>query len=101
MIGNTSGYTGVYGVIEVAAGGSLNVHGGTITIQNKGTATKGINAPSIMVHGYSPSTGAEVRGVANIAGDEKSNFGSLFISGGKVTVNGGTYDQAKVTYGGS
>lgn len=101
VIGNTSGYTGVYGVIEVAAGGSLNVHGGTITIQNKGAATKGINAPSIMVHGYSPSTGAEVRGVANIAGDEKSNFGSLFISGGKVTVNGGTYDQAKVTYGGS
>lgn len=101
VIGNTSGYTGVYGVIEVAAGGSLNVHGGTITIQNEGAATKDINAPSIMVHGYSPSTGAEVRGVANIAGDEKSNFGSLFIIGGNVTVNGGTYDQAKVTYGGS
>lgn len=42
-----------------------------------------------------------MRGVANIAGDEKSNFGSLFIIGGNVTVNGGTYDQAKVTYGGS
>lgn len=54
-----------------------------------------------MVHGYSPSTGAEVRGVANIAGDKKSNFGSLFIIGGNVTVNGGTYDQAKVTNGGS
>lgn len=94
VIGNTSGYTGVYGVIEVAAGGYLNVRDGTI--QNKGA-----NAPSIMVHGYSPSTGAEVRGVANIAGDEKSNFGSLFIIGGNVTVNGGTYDQAKVTYGGS
>lgn len=101
VIGNTSGYTGVYGVIEVAAGGSLNVHGGTITIQNKGAATKDINAPSIMVHGYSPSTGAEVRGVANIAGDKNSDFGSLFISGGDVTVNGGTYDHAKVTYGGS
>ena len=94
VIGNTSGYTGVYGVIEVAAGGYLNVRDGTI--QNKGA-----NAPSIMVHGYSPSTGAEVQGVANIAGDEKSNFGSLFIIGGNVTVNGGTYDQAKVTYGGS
>lgn len=94
VIGNTSGYTGVYGVIEVAAGGYLNVRDGTI--QNKGA-----NAPSIMVHGYSPSTGAEVRGVANIAGDEKSNFGSLFIIGGNVTVNGGTYDHAKVTYGGS
>lgn len=101
VIGNTSGYTGVYGVIEVAAGGSLNVHGGTITIQNEGAATKGINAPSIMVHGYSPSTGAEVRGVANIAGDKNSDFGSLFISGGDVKVNGGTYDHAKVTYGGS
>lgn len=101
VIGNTSGYTGVYGVIEVAAGGSLNVHGGTITIQNEGAATKGIDAPSIMVHGYSPSTGAEVRGVANIAGDEYSNFGSLYINGGNVTVNGGTYDHAMVTYGGS
>lgn len=37
----------------------------------------------------------------NIAGDKKSNFGSLFIIGGNVTVNGGTYDQAKVTNGGS
>ncbi len=99
VIGNTSGYTGVYGVIEVAAGGSLNVRDGTI--QNKGAKTKGVNAPSIMVHGYSPSTGAEVRGVANIAGDTKSNFGSLFISGGNVKVNGGTYNHAKVTYGGS
>lgn len=42
-----------------------------------------------------------MRGVANIAGDKKSNFGSLFIIGGNVTVNGGTYDQAKVTNGGS
>lgn len=94
VIGDTSGYNSVKGVIEVEAGGYLNVRDGTI--QNKGA-----NAPSIMVHGYSPSTGAEVRGVANIAGDEKSNFGSLFIIGGNVTVNGGTYDQAKVTYGGS
>lgn len=101
VIGDTTNHKPVQGVIEVAAGGSLNVHGGTITIQNEGAATKDINAPSIMVHGYSPSTGAEVRGVANIAGDEKSNFGSLFIIGGNVTVNGGTYDQAKVTYGGS
>lgn len=100
VIGNTSGYTGVYGVIEVAAGGYLNVHG-TTTIKNKGAETNGVNAPSIMVHGYSPSTGAEVRGVANIAGDKNSDFGSLFISGGDVTVNGGTYDHAKVTYGGS
>lgn len=94
VIGDTSGYKPVNGVIEVAAGGYLNVRDGTI--QNKGA-----NAPSIMVHGYSPSTGAEVRGVANIAGDEKSNFGSLFINGGNVTVNGGTYDHAKVTNGGS
>ena len=94
VIGDTSKHTSVQGVIEVEAGGYLNVRDGTI--QNKGA-----NAPSIMVHGYSPSTGAEVRGVANIAGDEKSNFGSLFIIGGNVTVNGGTYDQAKVTYGGS
>lgn len=90
VIGDTSGYNPVNGVIEVEAGGYLNVRDGTI--QNKGA-----NAPSIMVHGYSPSTGAEVRGVANIAGDKKSNFGSLFIIGGNVTVNGGTYDQAKVT----
>lgn len=101
VIGDTSGSKPVNGVIEVAAGGYLNVHGGTITIQNEGAATKGIDAPSIMVHGYSPSTGAEVRGVANIAGDEKSNFGSLFINGGNVTVNGGTYNHAKVTNGGS
>lgn len=94
VIGDTSNHKPVQGVIEVEAGGYLNVRDGTI--QNKGA-----NAPSIMVHGYSPSTGAEVRGVANIAGDEKSNFGSLFIIGGNVTVNGGTYDQAKVTNGGS
>ena len=94
VIGDTSGYNPVNGVIEVEAGGYLNVRDGTI--QNKGA-----NAPSIMVHGYSPSTGAEVRGVANIVGDKKSNFGSLFIIGGNVTVNGGTYDQAKVTNGGS
>lgn len=94
VIGDTSKHTSVQGVIEVEAGGYLNVRDGTI--QNKGA-----NAPSIMVHGYSPSTGAEVRGVANIAGDEKSNFGSLFINGGNVTVNGGTYDHAMVTYGGS
>lgn len=100
VIGNTSGYKPVNGVIEVAAGGYLNVHG-TTTIKNKGAETNGVNVPSIMVHGYSPSTGAEVRGVANIAGDKKSNFGSLFIIGGNVTVNGGTYDHAKVTYGGS
>lgn len=95
VIGNTSGYTGVYGVIEVAAGGYLNVHG-TTTIKNKG-AENGVNAPSIMVHGSSSSSG---RGYAYIAGDEKSNFGSLFINGGNVTVNGGTYDHAMVIYGG-
>lgn len=94
VIGDTSKHTSVQGVIEVEAGGYLNVRDGTI--QNKGA-----NAPSIMVHGYSPSTGAEVRGVANIAGDKKSNFGSLFINGGNVTVNGGTYDHAMVTNGGS
>ena len=99
VIGDTSNYSSVQGVIEVEAGGSLNVRDGTI--QNKGAAAKGVNAPSIMVHGYSPSTGAEVRGVANIAGDEYSNFGSLFINGGNVNVNGGTYDHAMVTYGGS
>jgi len=51
-----------------------------------------------MVHGSSSNSG---RGYAYIAGEEKSDFGSLFINGGNVTVNGGTYDQAKVTYGGS
>lgn len=94
VIGDTSNHKPVQGVIEVEAGGYLNVRDGTI--QNKGA-----NAPSIMVHGYSPSTGAEVRGVANIASDKKSNFGSLFINGGNVTVNGGTYDHAMVTNGGS
>lgn len=53
-----------------------------------------------MVHGYSSNSGP-VRGYAYIAGDKNSDFGSLFISGGDVTVNGGTYDHAKVTYGGS
>lgn len=96
VIGDTSNYNSVQGVIEVEAGGSLNVRDGTI--QNKGAAAKGVNAPSIMVHGSSSNSG---RGYAYIAGDEKSDFGSLFISGGNVTVNGGTYDQAKVTYGGS
>lgn len=98
VIGDTSNHNPVQGVIEVKAGGSLNIHGGTI--QNKGAATKGVNAPSIMVHGYSSNSGP-VRGYAYIAGGEKSNFGSLFIIGGNVTVNGGTYDHAKVTYGGS
>lgn len=97
VIGNTSGYKPVNGVIEVAAGGYLNVHG-TTTIKNQGAETNGVNAPSIMVHGSSSNSG---RGYAYIAGDEKSNFGSLFINGGNVKVNGGTYDHAKVTYGGS
>ena len=98
VIGDTTNHKPVQGVIEVEAGGSLNVHGGTI--QNKGAADKGVNAPSIMVHGYSSNSGP-VRGYAYIAGDADSNFGSLFISGGNVTANGGTYDHAKVTYGGS
>lgn len=97
VIGDTSGYKPVNGVIEVAAGGYLNVHG-TTTIKNKGAETNGVNAPSIMVHGSSSNSG---RGYAYIAGDEKSNFGSLFINGGNVTVNGGTYDHAKVISGGS
>lgn len=91
VIGDTSDHKPVQGVIEVEAGGYLNVRDGTI--QNKGA-----NAPSIMVHGSSSNSG---RGYAYIAGDEKSNFGSLYINGGNVTVNGGTYDHAKVTYGGS
>lgn len=98
VIGDTSGYNSVKGVIEVEAGGYLNVRDGTI--QNKGADASGVNAPSIMVHGYSSNSGP-VRGYAYIAGGEKSNFESLFISGGDVTVNGGTYDHAKVTYGGS
>lgn len=98
VIGDTSKHTSVQGVIEVEAGGYLNVRDGTI--QNKGAKTKGVNAPSIMVHGYSSNSGP-VRGYAYIAGDKNSDFGSLFISGGDVTVNGGTYDHAKVTYGGS
>ena len=98
VIGDTSGYNSVKGVIEVEAGGYLNVRDGTI--QNKGAKTKGVNAPSIMVHGYSSNSGP-VRGYAYIAGDKNSDFGSLFISGGNVTVNGGTYNHAKVTYGGS
>ena len=99
VIGDTSNATGVRGVIEVAPGGSLNIHGGTIKIQNKGAETKGAYAPSIMVEGYS---GTElVRGVADISGDAKSDFGSLWVNCGKVTANGGTYDHAMVTtYGG-
>lgn len=98
VIGDTTNHKPVQGVIEVEAGGYLNVRDGTI--QNKGAKTKGVNAPSIMVHGYSSNSGP-VRGYAYIAGDKNSDFGSLFISGGDVTVNGGTYDHAKVTYGGS
>ena len=98
VIGDTSNATGVRGVIEVAPGGSLNIHGGTIKIQNKGAETKGAYAPSIMVEG---SSGTElVRGVAEISGDEYSDFGSLWVNCGKVTANGGTYDHARVTYGG-
>lgn len=100
VIGDTSNATGVRGVIEVAPGGSLNIHGGTIKIQNKGAeAKKDAYAPSIMVEGYS---GTElVRGVADISGDAKSDFGSLWVNCGKVTANGGTYDHAMVTtYGG-
>ena len=99
VIGDTSKATGVRGVIEVAPGGSLNIHGGTIKIQNKGAEAKGAYAPSIMVEG---SSGTElVRGVANISGDAKSDFGSLWVNCGKVTANGGTYDHAMVTtYGG-
>lgn len=91
VIGDTSNYNSVKGVIEVEAGGYLNVRDGTI--QNKGA-----NAPSIMVHGSSSNSG---RGYAYIAGDEKSNFGSLYINGGNVKVNGGTYHHAMVTNGGS
>ena len=48
------------------------------------------------------SSGTElVRGVADISGDAKSDFGSLWVNCGKVTANGGTYDHAMVTtYGG-
>ena len=83
----------------MAPGGSLNIHGGTIKIQNKGAEAKGAYAPSIMVEG---SSGTElVRGVADISGDAKSDFGSLWVNCGKVTANGGTYDHAMVTtYGG-
>ena len=99
VIGDTTGYKPVNGVIEVAAGGYLNVHG-TTTIKNKGAETNGVNAPSIMVHGSSTGSGT-VRGVAEISGDKNSDFGSLFISGGDVKVNGGTYHHAMVTsYGG-
>lgn len=91
VIGDTSDHKPVQGVIEVEAGGYLNVRDGTI--QNKGA-----NAPSIMVHGSSSNSG---RGYAYIAGDEKSNFGSLYINGGNVKVNGGTYHHAMVTNGGS
>ena len=94
VIGDTTNHKPVQGVIEVAAGGYLNVRDGTI--QNKGADASGVNAPSIMVHGYSSNSGP-VRGYAYIAGDKNSDFGSLFISGGDVTVNGGTYDHAKVT----
>lgn len=99
VIGDTSKATGVRGVIEVAPGGSLNIHGGTIKIQNKGAEAKGAYAPSIMVEG---SSGTElVRGVADISGDAKTDFGSLWVNCGKVTANGGTYDHAMVTtYGG-
>lgn len=99
VIGDTSKATGVRGVIEVAPGGSLNIHGGTIKIQNKGAEAKGAYAPSIMVEG---SSGTElVRGVADISDDAKSDFGSLWVNCGKVTANGGTYDHAMVTtYGG-
>lgn len=98
VIGDTSKATGVRGVIEVAPGGSLNIHGGTIKIQNKGAEAKGAYAPSIMVEG---SSGTElVRGVANISGDAESDFGSLWVNCGKVTANGGTYDHAMVTTSG-
>ena len=98
VIGDTSKATGVRGVIEVAPGGSLNIHGGTIKIQNKGAETRGAYAPSIMVEG---SSGTElVRGVAEISGDAESDFGSLWVNCGKVTANGGTYDHARVTFGG-
>ena len=98
VIGDTSNATGVRGVIEVAPGGSLNIHGGTIKIQNKGAETKGAYAPSIMVEGHS---GTElVQGVAEISGDAYSDFGSLWVNCGKVTANGGTYNHAMVIYGG-
>lgn len=98
VIGDTSKATGVRGVIEVAPGGSLNIHGGTIKIQNKGAEAKGAYAPSIMVEG---SSGTElVRGVANISGDAESDFGSLWVNCGKVTANGGTYHHAMVTSSG-
>lgn len=63
VIGDTSNYNSVKGVIEVEAGGYLNVRDGTI--QNKGAKTKGVNAPSIMVHGYSSNSGP-VRGYATL-----------------------------------
>ena len=98
VIGDTSDYNSVKGVIEVEAGGYLNVHGRTIKIQNKGAETKGAYAPSIMVEGYS---GTElVRGVAEISGDAYSDFGSLWVNCGKVTANGGTYHHAMVISGG-
>ena len=83
-----------WGAIYVQSGGSLEIGSGKYTIENTYSDT----AASIVVHG---SYGTYKNpGIAIISASEDSNLGNLLVMSGQVTVNGGTFKNATVSFEG-
>lgn len=83
-----------WGAIYVQSGGSLEIGSGKYTIKNTYPDT----AASIVVHG---SYGTYKNpGIAIISASEDSNLGNLLVMSGQVTVNGGTFKNATVSFEG-
>lgn len=83
-----------WGTIYVQSGGSLEIGSGKYTIKNTYSDT----AASIVVHG---SYGTYKNpGIAIISASEDSNLGNLLVMSGQVTVNGGTFKNATVSFEG-
>ena len=82
------------GAIYVQSGGSLEIGSGKYTIKNTYSDT----AASIVVHG---SYGTYKNpGIAIISASEDSNLGNLLVMSGQVTVYGGTFKNATVSFEG-
>ena len=82
------------GAIYVQSGGSLEIGSGKYTIKN----TYSDAAASIVVHG---SYGTYKNpGIAIISASEDSNLGNLLVMSGQVTVYGGTFKNATVSFEG-
>lgn len=82
------------GAIYVQSGGSLEIGSGKYTIKNTYSDT----AASIVVHG---SYGTYKNpGIAIISASEDSDLGNLLVMSGQVTVYGGTFKNATVSFEG-